>query len=458
MQEKLSCLLICPYRDKSQFYSQYPLLGIGYVASALKKRNISVAILDANSENGDISIIIDRIKKLKPRIIGFSVIYYSLRFTYKLIQKLKEEYPEGIIVAGGPHITVNPEIIFKMGIGYGFRGESEEVFADFCEAIIKGNNIPKNTKGMVINNLNNKIINEPVYVDDIDQVAPPAFDLYDLKLYRENTIGKKNIFTIISSRGCPFSCSFCDKKHRRPLKFNNIEYVIKQIKQLKNLGIRNIDFVDEIFTINKERVAEFCNRIINENIKISWGCWTRVDHLDKELLILMKAAGLKRLLFGVETGNEQLRFRINKKISNESYINAVNLCNRLNISTECTFIIGHPGENLNMMMDTISFAKRLKPSISYFFLLHVIPASEVFELFKAEDNKSDDYFEKYMTEEEQIPLYIPKNFNLQELYNIMNKAYKSFYYRPSRFLKIYKSRFIKERLSIFGSKFILRKN
>ncbi|OPZ99005.1 MAG: coproporphyrinogen III oxidase [Bacteroidetes bacterium ADurb.Bin408] len=363
-----------------------------------------------------------------------------------MIQVLKRDYPQGLIVAGGPQITSNPEIIKVMDIPYGFRGDAEFVFAGFCKAVISGREPDVNASGLVVYKEGKLLVKEPAFIAHLDDLPMPAFSLYGTSIYTNIVFSKEKAFTFITSRGCPFDCMFCDKLFRTRYRHHSTAYVIEALQQLRNMGIGTIDFVDESFTVNRERITDLCRAIIENKLDLSWGCWTRADLLDEELLITMKNAGLKRILLGVETGNEALRFSIRKKITNKMYTVVVEACRRLGIITECTFIFGHPGETPEQMRETIDFACALDPDFAFFYKLNVVPSSEIFERYKAEQNKDASLFEDYMLSKEPYPFYHPEGVDNALIDTMVNEAYNRFYVRPGKSQNTRKHGYLANRL------------
>lgn len=446
MKPAPDCLLVCPPRDKTQFYSAYPLLGVGFVAGALEQHQLSVQIYDPLNDTLSPEEMAARIISLKPRIIGLSVIYSALRYFYELIQVLKRDYPQGLIVAGGPQITSNPDIVKVMDIPYGFRGDAELVFAGFCKAVISGSEPDINTTGLVVNTSGVWQINEPAFVSNLDTLPMPALHLYDAGIYSNIVFSNEKAFSFITSRGCPFDCMFCDKLFRTRYRYHSTEYVMQVLQTLKSRGVNTIDFVDESFTVNRERVLDLCHQMCEARLNMTWGCWTRADLLDETLIADMKAAGLRRILLGVETGNEALRFSIRKKITNHMYLEAIAACRRQGVITECTFIFGHPGETYAQMRETIDFAQQLDPDYAFFYKLNVVPSSEIFERYKTEQHKDGNLFEDYMLRKEPYPFYYPEGMDDAAIEKVVNEAYNRFYNRPGKIDNVRKHGYLADRV------------
>ena len=422
VQNNLDCLLVSP---PSKF-SRYPYLGLCNIASVLRQRGIRVAILDCAAWKLTEIETVKLISAAKPMIIGISVMSLDLVHAYPIIQGLKTIYPQGIIVVGGSHINADPGIIQAMGVEYGFWGESDLVFADFCEQMI-ANRQPDSLPGLILHREGKVVTQAPTIIEDLDQLPDPAYDLVPLdKYFSINSSGRP--MAMNTSRGCPYNCIFCSKLQKTAFRAQGINKTIHQINWLtEELRIDYIEFVDELFTLKKERVLQLCQAIIQEKIHISWGCNARADVIGEELVAAMRAAGCIKISLGVETGSERIRFLDHKKISNEQYFQAVRLCQKHKIKVMGFFIFGHPQESLAEMKETLSFSKKLQTDQAYFHKMIPIPNSELFEQAKENGQIASDLWTQYMLGKIEDPIYYPVGISAKTVHGIYRQAWWNFY-------------------------------
>lgn len=425
VQGTVDCILLNPPDD----FSRYPYLGICFLAAMLRKRGIRVEILDSAALGYSIQDVVEHIKIKKPKIIGISVMSMMLHYSYELVQAIKRSYPEGIIVVGGAHIDADPEVIVPMGVPYGFWGECEFEFAAFCEQVL-GGAMPKAMPGLIVNCKNQLDIGEPNLVSDLDSLPMPAYELLPLeKYYSPNTTLKTISF--ISSRGCPYHCVFCSKLQRKQFRHLSTENVINQLEELVgNLGIQWIEFVDEIFTFNRERVVELCEAIFVKNLKFHWGCGTRVDRVDASLLTLMKKAGCRKIGFGIETGVERVRFADGKRITNQQIIDIVKTCRSHGLLVGGSFIFGHPTETEEEMKQTVLFARNLGLNAVYFNKMIPIPDSNLFQTAIDTGMLEKDIWVDFMLGKRSYPLYTPEGVSADTISKIYKGAWFKTYFWP----------------------------
>lgn len=443
-RSQLDCLLV----SLPDSNSRYPYLGITSMASVLSQRGIKVEILDTTALSlSSTNAISKYIVTKNPRIVGISVMSMTLRYAYDLVQALKKTLPDCVVVVGGAHINADHEIIVPMGVRYGFRGECDYAFADFCEKVLGGGN-PEDIPGLVVNIQGDLTVNRPAIVDDLNTLPMPAYDLLPISKYYSPSTSAKTI-SMISSRGCPYDCVFCSKLERTKYRYVNSSLVLDQIEDLvEKYDIGWIEFVDEIFTLNKQRITELCEGLINRKIPVRWGAGTRADMVDRQLLSLMKNAGCRKLSFGVETGSEEMRFAIKKKITNEQYLEAIRLCKELGIISSGCMIFGHPGETENDMHETINFAKTSGLDFSNFVKMVPIPNSELFEIAKKEGSVAADVWTRFMLGEIRQFIYTPAGVDPRVVHKIYKRAWYKVYFTPRTFINNFHN--------LMNPKFLLR--
>ncbi len=427
----LDCLLINPPDD----FSRYPYLGLCYIAGSLRNRGMTVEILDSVALGFKTGDVVNHILNKRPRIIGITVMSMTLPYCYSLIRHIQEKYPMSVIVVGGAHINADPNIIVDMNIRYGFRGECELVFPTFCESILKGEEPVRSIPGLIVNNNGVVCLNDPAFIEDLNTLPPPAYDLLPLNKYYSPSSSLKTISSI-TSRGCPYNCIFCSKLQQTKYRYLNTEKVLDQIDILINqMGIKRIEFVDEIFTLNKERVIELCHGIINRGYKFQWGCGTRADRIDEELLKIMKEAGCSKIGFGIESGVERVRFIDHKKITNEQINETIRLCQKYRIKSFGDYIFGHPTETLHEMKETLKYSLKLKTDIAYYAKMIPIPDSELFKIYTRSGVINSDIWKSYMLGKRPYPIYYPDTISKKSMDKIYKYAWIRFYLSPRRILQ-----------------------
>lgn len=433
MPEKLDCLLINPAEPPAT----YPPLGLCYLAAVLRQNNISVKILDNPVLGLTVDQITTNIKQLNPTIVGITVMSSLLPETYKIIKSIQKEMPQVTIVVGGPYITVDPEIIVDMDIRYGFRGDAELAFPSFCKAILS--NIPPglNIPGILIQENGTVSKSEPAIYPNLNDLPTPAYDLLDLKKYRSSEMNYRTASMIISRGGCPYECSFCGNLMKERYRRIDTETVVDQIEYLiKEFGIQLIEFVDETFTLNRNRTKDLCREIIRRGVRIRWICLTRVDNLDDELLHLMKESGCYKIRFGVESGNEKIRFKAQKKITNSEFEITLERCHSIGIKTLCFYIFGFPGETEEQMKETLEYSFLLPSNTNTYSRMEPIPNSEIFNIAVKEGKIKATVWRDFMKGYSENPIYYPDGVRPEFMNNIYKKAYIR-YYTSMRALKAF---------------------
>lgn len=240
---------------------------------------------------------------------------------------------------------------------------------------------------------------------------------------------------MITSRGCPYNCIFCALPVRRPYRMHSIERVIREMEEIEGLGYEYVEIQDDMFTLNERRTRKLCEEMKKRRIGLKWGCETRADKVNYELLKAMKEAGCLNIKFGVESGSERVRNEvIGKGESNETIERTFRLCKELGIKTVAYFMFGHPSETLEEMRETLDFAKKLRPDYVEFHLSVPIPGSRLFEIAVEEGKLEEGAWDELVFGKE-IPVYVPDGVSLREMEALRKEGYKSFYLNPKRILE-----------------------
>src|SRR3989344_2280410 len=393
----MKVLLINPnYREVYKYVGREatmisPPMGLAYLASYLRNNKVEVKILDACALDLDSDKILEEIKKFDPDYVGITASTNTINLAYKIANSISNLKCK--VVVGGAHTSILPEKTLEEceNIDIVAIGEGEDSLLE----IVSGKELEK-IEGIGFRK-NKKIIINPRRKprEDLDSLPFPAYDLLPLNKYWSPGIRRYPFATIVTSRGCPFNCIFCVNHLVSSKKFRarSPENVLKEIDLLvKEYGIKEINVLDDNFTLLLGRAKEICNGLIKRNydLILKTGNGIRADKIDEELIILMKKAGFYLLAFGIESGNKEILKIINKGETLEQIEEAIRLCKKYKILTEGFFILGNLGETKETMQDTINFAKKLDLDIAQFQVFIPFPGSKFYNEIK----KNGEIFSK----------------------------------------------------------------
>lgn len=347
-----------------------PPLGLAYLAAYLKKKGYhDVQIIDTTFERLEEKLT----KVTKPTLFGIYIMTPYLMGAYKTTEFLKKRFSGIPIVAGGPYSTVNPnDVLNRLQIPICVRGEGEHTFFELVNAI-KNDLDLSNVYGISYMDLaRNKIVHTPNRepIPNLDDLPFPSRELLPMDYYLRGgtqktfSYQKLRATTMITSRGCPFSCTYCqptlDLIFGKKIRFRSVDNVIGEIAQLiHDYSIQGIFFVDDTFTYNKSFVIQFCEEVIRRNFNIQFAINSRVDTINEEMLIILKRAGVVTIMYGIESGNQRVLDNIKKKITIEQIRKTIIATKNKGINVYGYFMIGSPEESLSSLKDTFSLARKL---------------------------------------------------------------------------------------------------
>jgi len=437
-------LLINPPFSYGQLNSaspRCPPLGLAYIAAYLEKFDYKVRVLDAFALNLTEDEVKYEIKKANPDIVGITGVTSNFHQIINISSMVKDIDNEIKVVIGGPHATIEPESCFiNNSVDYAVIGEGEVTFKELVDSIIiKKRNI-KTIKGIAFK-LEKKIIKTPYrpFIKNLDSLPLPAYHLLPMKSYRPYAtfdIGKR-FSSMITSRGCPFSCAFCSSSAMfgHTYRANSPERVLTEIELLhEKYKIDHIYFQDDEFTILHSRTENICDMMMERKLNIIWECLSRTDHISKELLMKMKKAGCVSIVYGIESGCPKILGKINKNIPQKQIINACKWAKEAEIMCKISFIIGFPWESEKEIINTINFAKSLKADYANFSVLTPFSNTEIYKTIKKMKLLISNDWNRF-SPYQKVPVIKTKYLNNNEITKWAGKAHLNFYLRPSFLLK-----------------------
>ena len=416
-----------------------PVIGLGYIASYLKKNGFDVKIIDALKENLSNDDIVKLANELKPEAIGVSVLSLYTEEAYDLSHKLKDCGFKVII--GGIHPTYEPyNTLIDSKCDYVIVGEGENAFLDLA----KNNYVNNNIKGVYsLDNLTSR--EQPFecaeFVENLDSIPFPDWEQinpHSYPLAPHGVIVKKPpVGIVMASRGCPYSCIFCSSSNLfgKKVRFRSPENVVDEIEYLyKNFNIKEFQFIDDNLTLKKDYVLSICKQIIERKIKIHWSCpnGIRADRFDDEIADLMKKAGCYLLTFGIESADNDVLKTIKKNETIETIENAINISAKHKFITTGNFILGLPGDNKQTVQKTVDFAVKSKLNLAQFSVLRLLPGSELYKKIM-----KDKFQNTCVSSFTQVD-YVPENLDKQYLIKMQGTAFRKFYLAPKRVLNFFK--------------------
>lgn len=358
--------------------SLLPPLGLCYLAAVTRNLGHQAHIIDSYAEKLDATMAADRVCALDPDIVGISSTTQEIGEAARLAAELKIRRPGAVILLGGVHVTSSPVETFERYANFdvGFAGEAEASLPVFLKAYQDGGQL-WNAGGLILRRNHplsggkgavpapphlgaGEILMTPRMktIDDLDELPIPAFDLLpELKAHYSPAMTnykRSPVMGLVSSRGCPGHCTFCDQSvFGNRIRMHSAERIMEIITLLMTRhGIREINFYDDTFVAHKARVRELCQMFIDRKLDLTWSCNARVNLVNEELLRLMARAGCWQISYGIETGEQTLLDSLKKKITLEQVDKAVNWSKEAGMMVKAYYMIGLPGETRESLVKT----------------------------------------------------------------------------------------------------------
>ncbi len=425
-------------RAVKENYGVFPSLSLLYVAGVLEACNVQVQFIDANAHCYDKRATLDKLQQFRPHMVGYTLTTYLFHQNLEWIRDIREALQVPSLV-GGVHLGLFPHESFSHDcLDLGVTGEAEVSLPGLLEAFMAGEE-PTHVPGVVFRRGDEVVVTPPApLVQDVDTVPLPARHLIDNTIYYSFISRLRNFTPLMTSRGCPFRCIFCEQGGVR-FRPRSPGVVVDEIEQaMRDHGVREFDFFDSAFTINKPRVHAICEEIGRRDLKLVWAARSRVDSVDAPMLRAMKAAGCDRIYYGLESGNREILRTLRKAADLDQMVETVAMTREIGIETFGYFMFGSPGENEITARQTMRLSLKLDLDYAQYSKVTPMPGTELYDMLVKETGR-DLWREIVLDEANDTHLPRPScDLTEQQIQEMTRLAYLRFYYRPSYILRALK--------------------
>ncbi len=421
-----------------------PPLGLLSIAAYLRERGRAVELVDFYAYPRSIRDFRERLLRIRPHWLGVSCTTSTFNGGIMLARIAREVLPEVRIVFGGPHVSALREVIIDRYpvIDAVVAGEGEETFSRLLsQGIESAPGIP----GLVCRDADGRACFTGFRREhlEMDLLPYPAYD--GLKSYPGRY--SATIFnyprgpgaSIVSSRGCPYACSYCDRSvFGRSFRYNSAEYLHDHMLHLReSYGVRHLTFYDDQFTFNRERVVELCRRLIKRPAGMTFNCAVRAEHVDGELLHLMKRAGCWMVSLGIETGDPGLLARHRRGAGPERLADCIALIKAAGLRAKGLFMMGLPGETEESIMRTREYVFSLPLDDLNLTKFTPFPGPPLY----AEAGELGTFEEDWDRMDCMSFLFVPNGLTRERLEELYSAFYRSYFMRPEVWLHYMKMAF-----------------
>lgn len=423
------------YANLKTVATNMPSLGLAYIYSAFEQAGCKVQFQDYQGRKTTIEEILDDIIDNQYDLVGMQTYISNINRCLALASLIKKRRPTTRIILGGPHTTIFPDMVIKHpAVDFVTISEAEITVKELVECLNQDIE-PNNVLGLYYKDKNGEIHTNSCrpLAEDLDVLPMPKYKIFDPNQYYPAVhIRGRRVFNLLTSRGCPYKCSFCaaSKVWGRRYRYHSIERVIDEMKFLKeNLFVDALQIYDDNFTTNKKRTKALCQRMIQEKLNLQWVCYTRADALnDEEMLILMKEAGCYMVVVGIENGNKRILKLINKSLDLDAAKKGVKLARKVGLNVLSSFMIGLPTETIEEIENTIQFSINIGLTHATYPIFTPYPGTPIYEVAQENGKIESENFDEFSRWGDGV--YSSAGLTPGVYRKMQRKAFLRFYLRP----------------------------
>ena len=419
-------LVNTPLLEGVAHHPLFPPLGLAYMAAVLEQNDFEVKIFDCPVCEIDHEKLKAELDSFQPTMVGIGSMTPTIESALKSARVAKEVCPDAKVLMGGPHATFADKqiLIDEKAVDIIVRGEGEETILELAKQSPELQKV-SDVKGITFRK-DNQIIQAPgrPFIQNLDALPRPAYKYLPVEKYR---IAGRKLLPIMSSRGCPFQCSFCVASQMFGARFRarSPKNVLDELEWLRDeYGAEGIAFQDDTLTFDRKRAMEICDGIIERKINLPWGCGTRADVVTKEVLAKMSKAHCNETCFGVESGCQRIRDSLKKKVTTEQCENAIKWAKEAGIFVTVSVILGYPGETKETLQETLDFVRKVEPDDVWLCHATPYPGTELRALVESNGWKMSEDWKLYNT---MNPIFEDPNLPAKEIAQMRKNFYNKFY-------------------------------
>lgn len=440
-----------------------PPLGLLYIAAVLEREGHEVRVLDADLMGFTVKQTVDEACRLHPEVVGLSATTPTIKTALRLFAEIRRRMSNVVTIVGGVHPTFLPEDTLRAcpQLDLVAVGEAEETSVELLEALkgfqwgdplspddgsvrsVQALEFARRispVKGIAYRDPADperiRMTQTRALIENLDKIPPPARHLVPFERYMIRGKATK-VGTILTSRGCPFGCTFCSSSRIAGGRFRarTPENVVDEVEMLHvEYGLDHVEVVDDTFTLNQKRAFEVARGLLDRRLDVEWYASSAVSTISRELIHMLARSGLSTMYFGVESGSQRILNLMRKQITLAQVRKAFELCRETGVKTLGSFIVGYPGETLTEARETIDFAMELNPDYAQFTVLTPYPGTPVYSELKAKNLLTTEDWDKY-TSLEPVIKYEALGYSRRRVVSTLWDAYRRFYLRPKYLAK-----------------------
>jgi radical SAM superfamily enzyme YgiQ (UPF0313 family) len=407
----------------------YPPLGLLYLQAALENRKLAdVSVVDAAMPGRFDAFLSGE----APDLVGLTAMTPNLVSVVRAIERIRNSFPGAKIVLGGAHTSIYPEESAGLpGVDFVLPGEAEETLSELAAQLSAGVSLPPIPEFALERDYSGCV--SPPHAADLDSLAPPDRSRLGSVAYRGLAGSDDPFATMITSRGCPHRCTFCSTP-REKYRFRSVESILAEVEQVRELPVKHLYFLDDNFPVKGKRLGALCDGLAKHRDRFSWSCRTAVAGLTEDSLRQMKAAGCIRVQVGAETATDDGLEVLGKSATVEQVRTALDAGGRVGLEAMAYYMIGLPNETTAAEVErTIRFAVSNPASYAMFNVLTLYPGTRLYEDAMKAGLVKSDVWRAFATNPDLgfVPPVWDEHLSREELFTLLRKAYRRFYWRPS---------------------------